>query len=116
MKCDSIFRIWVYKDKIMLPCSSIYFLQGGTQVEDACTFEGWCQVDDDYKDEIEVEDLPNELLNADDYVKLPETNAELSPENVQAALEKYNHNLNMVANIFGISRTTLWRYRQKHKL
>ncbi|EPM3873117.1 helix-turn-helix domain-containing protein, partial [Acinetobacter baumannii] len=49
-------------------------------------------------------------------VKLPETNAELSPENVQAALEKYNHNLNMVANIFGISRTTLWRYRQKHKL
>ncbi|WP_153565268.1 helix-turn-helix domain-containing protein, partial [Acinetobacter baumannii] len=26
------------------------------------------------------------------------------------------HNLNMVANIFGISRTTLWRYRQKHKL
>ncbi|WP_228157407.1 helix-turn-helix domain-containing protein, partial [Acinetobacter baumannii] len=30
--------------------------------------------------------------------------------------EKYNHNLNMVANIFGISRTTLWRYRQKHKL
>ncbi|MEX7543776.1 helix-turn-helix domain-containing protein [Acinetobacter baumannii] len=22
----------------------------------------------------------------------------------------------MVANIFGISRTTLWRYRQKHKL
>ena len=55
MKCDSIFRIWVYKDKIMLPCSSIYFLQGGTQVEDACTFEGWCQVDDDYKDEIEVD-------------------------------------------------------------
>ena len=37
------------------PCSSIYFLQGGTQVEDACTFEGWCQVDDDYKDEIEVD-------------------------------------------------------------
>ncbi len=68
------------------------------------------------KDEIEVEDLPNELLNADDYVKLPETNTELSPENVQAALEKYDHNLNMVANIFGISRTTLWRYRQKHKL
>lgn len=68
------------------------------------------------KDEIEVEDLPNELLNAEDYVKLPETNTELSPENVQAALEKYNHNLNMVANIFGISRTTLWRYRQKHKL
>ena len=23
------------------------------------------------KDEIEIEDLPNELLNADDYVKLP---------------------------------------------
>lgn len=68
------------------------------------------------KDEIEVEDLPNELLNAEDYVKLPETNTELTPENVQAALEKYNHNLNMVANIFGISRTTLWRYRQKHKL
>lgn len=65
---------------------------------------------------LKSKDLPNELLNTEDYVKLPETNTELSPENVQAALEKYNHNLNMVANIFGISRTTLWRYRQKHKL
>ena len=55
------------------------------------------------KDEIEAEDLPNELLNADDYVKLPETNTELSPENVQAALEKYNHNLNMVANILELA-------------
>ncbi len=55
------------------------------------------------KDEIEVEDLPNELLDADEYVKLPENNAELTPENVQAALEKYNHNLNMVANIFELA-------------
>ena len=68
------------------------------------------------KAEIDVEDLPNELLDADQYVKLPDNNTELTPENVQAALEKYNNNLNMVASIFGISRTTLWRYRQKHKL
>jgi transcriptional regulator of acetoin/glycerol metabolism len=67
------------------------------------------------KDEIEVEDLPNELLNAEDYVKLPRQIQSLV-QKMQAALEKYNHNLNMVANIFGISRTTLWRYRQKHKL
>lgn len=30
-------------------------------------------------------------------------NAELSPENVQAALEKYNHNLNIVANILELA-------------
>lgn len=40
------------------------------------------------KDEIEIEDLPNELLNADDYVKLPETNAELSPEKCTSRFRK----------------------------
>ena len=51
---DSKFRIWVYKDKRMLPCSSIYFSQGGIEVTDCCTFQGWCVVNENYKDEIEV--------------------------------------------------------------
>lgn len=62
------------------------------------------------KDQIDIEDLPQELILEN---KIED---EISYETYQKLMQQHHNNLNAVAKALKISRSTLWRYRQKWDL
>lgn len=60
---------------------------------------------------IEVEDLPRELI-----IEHTPCNPDITPENFKKLMQQHQNNLNTVASILKVSRSTLWRYRQKWEL
>ncbi len=57
------------------------------------------------KTQIDIEDLPQDIIC--------ENLTGINYESYQALMQKHQNNLNAVAKALGISRSTLWRYRQK---
>lgn len=62
------------------------------------------------KTQIEQNDLPRELLIENNQE--PEQHP-MSKERFDALMQQHHQNLNVVAKILNVSRSTLWRYRQK---
>ncbi|MEB3766572.1 sigma-54 dependent transcriptional regulator [Acinetobacter sp. MD2] len=69
------------------------------------------------KTAIDVADLPYEISNLQPALDFQSHTPVLSPNmsktELETLLKQFPHDLNQVANVLQISRTTLWRYRKK---
>lgn len=67
------------------------------------------------KAEITIEDLPKDIFQKPCYLALEQENFDTLElkEKYQMLMKKHANNLNIVAQILGMSRSTLWRYRKK---